>query len=94
MARGDDKLVNIIGTSAAVLSAVAMIPQLVQVLRSKDVSGLSIATMFIFLLKAILWLSYHLLTETYHGVAPSIIGIVISTVLILLIIRYRKLKSV
>lgn len=90
----DNTIIHIVGTSAAVLSTVALIPQLAQVLRSNDVSGLSIETMYIMLFKSILWFAYHFLTETYHGVVPSLVGIAVSAILIFLIIRKREKKSI
>ena len=86
-------IIHIVGTSAAVLSSVAFIPQLEQVLRTNDVSGLSIKTMYLLLLNSILWVAYHFLTETYHGVVPSLIGIAVSAILIFLIMRNREKKS-
>lgn len=59
--------IQVIGTIAAVLSSISLMPQLYAVRSTRNVAGLSLGTPIIIVFTSALWLSYHLLTGTYHG---------------------------
>jgi uncharacterized protein with PQ loop repeat len=60
-------VINVVGTLAAILSSVSLMPQLYAVRSSRDIGGLSLGTPLIIVVTSTLWLTYHLLTGTYHG---------------------------
>ena len=74
-------MINTVGTIAAALSATSLLPQLYVVRADRDVSGLSILTPLIICVVSSLWLTYHLLTGTYHGAFSSTFNLMAALIL-------------
>lgn len=53
-------MIQFIGPIGALLTTISFIPQVLQVLKTKDVSGISLGMYIIFVLGVILWTAYGL----------------------------------
>ena len=51
-------MIQFIGPIGALLTTISFIPQVLQVLKTKDVSGISLGMYIIFVLGVILWTAY------------------------------------
>lgn len=83
-------LVNIIGTAAAIISAVSLLPQLFDVYKTGIVEGISIGTLLLILSTSLLWFTYHMMMGTYHGSVASSFNILFSSILIGYVITIRN----
>ena len=64
--------VEAIGFAAAILTTVAFIPQVVQVIKTSSVEGLSLLTYIIFVVGVFLWFLYGFIKIAWHdGFRPS-----------------------
>ena len=84
-------LIQIVGTLAALLSSVSLMPQLYSVRSTRNISGLSIWTPLILLVTSLLWFVYHLLTGTYHGAVSGSFNFMASAILVWTIYSIRYL---
>lgn len=85
--------VNIIGYLAAILSSVTLIPQLIEVLSTRNVSGLSLGTYIVVVAVSTLWMGYHLMMGTYHGLISSSVNFIIGIIIAYTIISIRYLGA-
>ena len=83
--------VNIMGTIAAVLSSITLIPQLIEIVGKRNISGLALGTYSIVVAVSSIWMGYHLLTGTYHGLVSSSFNFAVGIVILynIIAIRYR-----
>ena len=86
-------LINIVGTIAAILSSVSLMPQLYAVRSYRDIGGLSLGTPLIIVCTSTLWLTYHLLTGTYHGAFSGSFNLMSSILISWTIISIRYLGA-
>lgn len=56
---------NILGTIAGILTSVAMLPQLIKVIKEKNVEDLSILTLVVLITGLSLWIWYGILKEEW-----------------------------
>ena len=82
--------IGVVGTIAATISAVSLLPQVRDTMVTKDVNGLSLGTIILILVTSILWLTYHFLAGTYHGTISSAFTITFSIILIVYIVKYKE----
>lgn len=82
-------LLNIIGTTAAILSSISFIPQVYTVLDTRDISALATSTYVMYLCTSVLWLSYHYLLGTFHGAVSASFGIVNASIILYTVITIR-----
>ncbi len=83
--------VNIVGTIAAVLSSITLIPQLIEVVSSRNVASLAVGTYAIVIAVSVLWMGYHMMTRTFHGLVSSSFNLVNGTIIFCFIIGIRYL---
>ena len=57
-------LVEIIGSLAAISSAVSLIPQITKVLKTRSTDDLSYGMLFLFLITSLLWVTYGLMISS------------------------------
>ena len=86
-------LINVIGTIAAILSSISLMPQLYAVRSTRNVGGLSLGTPMIIITTSALWLSYHLLTGTYHGAFSGMFNLTAAIIISWTIISIRFLGA-
>lgn len=80
-----------VGYAAASLTTISFVPQVWLVIRSRDVSGISLAMYSAFTLGIVLWLTYGLLIEAWPVVAANAVTLVlVGTILALKIVWSRR----
>ena len=82
-------MINVVGTIAALLSSISLMPQLYVVRSTRNVAGLSLGTPAIIVLTSALWLSYHVLTGTYHGAISGSFNLMASLLITWTIVTIR-----
>lgn len=82
--------IGVVGTIAATISAVSLVPQVRDTITTKDVTGLSLGTIILILITSILWFTYHFLSGTYHGSISSSFTIIFCIILIYFITKYSE----
>lgn len=81
--------INVIGTTAAIISAISLLPQLFNVIETNNVDGISLSTLLLIFTTSLLWLIYHIMMGTYHGSVSSSFNLLFATALIYLVIKIR-----
>lgn len=80
-----------VGYAAATLTTLSFVPQVRQIFRTRDVSGISLAMYSAFALGIVLWLAYGLLIEAWPVIAANAITLVlVGTILALKIVLSRR----
>lgn len=74
---------NIIGTIAGVLSSVSMIPQLVKVLKEKDVENISWGMIVVLLTGVSLWVVYGILKDEWPIILSNGFSVLVNTTLLI-----------
>jgi MtN3 and saliva related transmembrane protein len=78
-----------IGTIAAVLTTASFVPQVLQTLRTKDVSGISLTMYSAFVVGVGLWLVYGLLLNSWPIVISNGITVSLAICILVMKLRYR-----
>ena len=81
---------NIIGTIAGVLTSVSMIPQLVKVLKEKDVENISWGMIVVLLTGVSLWVVYGILKDEWPIILSNGFSVLVNTTLLIYYLRYRN----
>jgi len=81
---------NIIGTIAGVLTSVSMIPQLVKVLKEKDVENISWGMIVVLLTGVSLWVVYGILKDEWPIILSNGFSVLVNTTLLIYYFRYRN----
>lgn len=82
--------INVVGTTAAIISAISLLPQLFDVIQTNNVEGISISTLVLIFTTSSLWLAYHILMGTYHGSVSATFNLVFAGTLIVMVISIRN----
>lgn len=83
---------QIIGITAGVLTSISMLPQLIKVIKEKevkDISGLMIALLIAGLS---CWVVYGILIEDIPIIATNGLSVILNAILVFYKLRYRKKK--
>jgi MtN3 and saliva related transmembrane protein len=84
---------EMLGLVAACLTTSAFVPQVVQTMRTKDVSGISLP-MYIVLCSGIcLWLVYGLLNQQISVIAANAITLMLALVVLVLKLKYKDITQ-
>lgn len=81
---------EVIGFAAAVLTTIAFLPQVHKTWKTKDVSGLSLPMLTLFLVGIILWLVYGILKYSPSMIFANGITVVSTLILLHFKIKYNK----
>jgi len=84
--------IDIIGYIGLCFAAIATIPQIKQILYTKQVRDINIFFFILRLISAILYLIYGILKEEYIMVCSTIMPIIFSSIVIILYIKYRNIE--
>jgi MtN3 and saliva related transmembrane protein len=84
--------IDIIGYIGLGFAAIATIPQIKQILYTKQVRDINIFFFILRLISAILYLIYGILKEEYIMVCSTIMPIFFSSIVIILYITYRNIE--
>ena len=83
-------IVELIGYSAAVLTASTMIPQIIKSIRTKHVEDVSIAMIVMYTINTGLWVTYGLLIGAHPVVFADGLACCMGITQFILKIKYRK----
>jgi MtN3 and saliva related transmembrane protein len=81
------QLINFIGSSAAILTTIAFIPQVITTVKSKHTKDISLTMYILFCTGVFLWLVYGIAIH-----AMPLIGANLITLILAIIILFYKLK--
>ena len=82
--------IEIIGMSAAILTTLAFVPQVLKVIKLKKTDSLSLSTYVIFTLGVALWLVYGFFKNSISMVLGNGITLILSLIILLYIIKEKK----
>ncbi|MFC1600060.1 SemiSWEET family sugar transporter [Patescibacteria group bacterium] len=81
--------ITLIGTSAAVLTTIAFVPQAIKVVKSKHTKDISLKMYIIFEFGVILWLAYGLLIQSWPVAISNIFILILSTIILRYKLKYK-----
>lgn len=87
------ELEEIFGYSAAVISSVSFLPQLIKLWKTKSGHDLSMITLIFLLLNAVLWFIYGLMKDAQPLWITNLLMIIMIGLMIIMKIIYRKNTS-
>ena len=85
---------KIIGIAAGICTAVSLLPQLIKIIKEKRSENLSFPFLFILFVGLGLWIWYGLLREDLPIILTNAVSAVFNASIIVLGIKYSKLKEV
>ena len=83
---------NIIGIIAGILTSAAMIPQLIKVLREKNVENLSKIMLCVLIVGVSLWVVYGVLKKEWPIILSNAFSVAVNTTLLLCCFFFEKKK--
>lgn len=83
---------NVLGIIAGVLTSVSMIPQLVKVIREKDVEDISLLMLLILISGLSLWVWYGIVKEEWPIILSNSFAVLVNISLLLCYFMYNKKK--
>jgi len=83
------KLIDLVGTLAAVLTTASFLPQAWHTFKSKDVSGVSLGMYSVFTVGVALWLVYGILLQAWPVVISNCITLALASAILVMKLRYR-----
>ena len=82
---------NFIGYTAGVTNAIAMIPQIIKLIKTKKSNDISILTFIMLFITSILWIVFGIIISSISIIVSSSIGFCLTlTISILTFIYYKK----
>lgn len=81
---------TIIGTIAGILTSVSMIPQLIKVLKEKDVENLSWGMITVLLTGVSLWVVYGIMKDELPIILSNGFSVLVNTTLLIYYFRYKN----
>jgi len=81
---------TVIGTIAGILTSVSMIPQLIKVLKEKDVENLSWGMIAVLLTGVSLWVVYGIMKDELPIVLSNGFSVLVNTTLLIYYFRYKN----
>jgi MtN3 and saliva related transmembrane protein len=81
-------LSDIIGSAAAVLTTSAFVPQVLQTLRTRDVSGISLGMYSAFTLGVALWLVYGFIVGSWPIIIANAVTVSLASVVLFLKLKH------
>lgn len=84
---------EMIGLVAACLTTSAFVPQVVQTMRTKDVSGISLPMYIVLCAGICLWLVYGLLNQQISVIAANGVTLLLALVVLFLKLKYKNIAQ-
>lgn len=81
---------TIIGTIAGILTSVSMIPQLIKVLKEKDVENLSWGMIAVLLTGVSLWVVYGIMKDELPIILSNGFSVLVNTILLIYYFKYKN----
>ncbi len=79
----------LIGLAAAFCTTAAFVPQVVLILRTGNVDGISLGMYSIFTVGVMLWLSYAVLLGDLPMLLANVVTLLLALIVLVLVIRHR-----
>lgn len=83
-----------IGIAAGILTACSMLPQLIKVIREKQVEDLSVMMLLVLISGLSLWVAYGFIRNDPPLIYTNLFSVCVNLVLVFLRIKYSKKKIV
>jgi len=80
-------MIEILGFTAAFLSTVCYVPQVLKILKTGHANDISLLMYIILTMAAILWIIYGLMTESMPVIAANIVSFLLSGTILIMKIR-------
>lgn len=81
----------IIGIAAGILTSISMLPQLVKVIKEKDVENLSGGMISILLAGVILWVAYGIMKNEWPIIIPNVFSVLVNSLLLIYFFKFKKI---
>lgn len=81
---------TIIGTVAGVLTSISMLPQLIKVLKEKDVENLSWGMIMVLLSGVSLWVVYGVIKNELPIILSNAFSVIVNTTLLIYYFKYKN----
>ena len=81
---------NVLGLVAGGITSVAMLPQLIKVLKQKDVQDLSLLMILFLIFGLSLWVWYGILKEELPIILSNAFAVLVNIGLLICYLKYRK----
>lgn len=81
---------TVIGTIAGILTSISMIPQLIKVLKEKDVENLSWGMIAVLLTGVSLWVVYGIMKEELPIILSNGFSVLVNTTLLIYYFKYKN----
>lgn len=79
-----------IGIAAGICTAIAMLPQLIKIIRTKEAEQISLAMILILLTGLGLWIWYGFAQEDYPVIITNAFSALVNMLIIIFSIKYKK----
>lgn len=86
--------IEIIGTSAGILSCITFMPQVLRTWRLKSADEISPVMFVIAMISTLLWLVYGILIHSFSMIFTNVVVCSLSVVMLVMIIVFRRKKPV
>lgn len=83
---------NIIGIIAGILTSASMLPQLIKVIKEKEVENISWGMIVVLLTGVSLWVVYGVLKEEWPIILSNAFSVIVNTTLLIYYFKYREKK--
>ncbi|MEO8174116.1 MAG: SemiSWEET transporter [Sediminibacterium sp.] len=80
----------LIGTAAGVFTAVAMLPQLIKIIREKKAQDISVVMLLILFCGLAFWIYYGILKKDLPIIVTNLFSLLVNTLIIFFSLRYKK----
>lgn len=80
----------IIGTAAGILTSVSMVPQLIKVIKEKNVDNLSPVMIGILLTGVALWVAYGIMMKEWPIILSNAFSVLVNTILLSCFFIFRE----
>lgn len=80
---------EIIGLMAAFLTTIGFIPQAIKMVKTKDVSGISLSMYLVLIAGVLLWLTYGILLKSIAIIAANVVSFFLQLWIILMKLKHR-----
>ena len=83
-------LIQLVGISASLFTAISLIPQLVKMIREKQIVKMSLSMLGILFIGLSLWIWYGFLIDNWILIISNAFSLLVNLVIMLLSIKYKS----
>lgn len=82
--------ITIIGLVASIITAGAMLPQLIKVIKEKDAENISLVMPIIYIVGLGLWVYYGFLKKDWIIIGANVFSVVLNILMMFFSVKYKK----